>query len=540
MPSGDRRGGLWFIALLWATLALRLWGLAWDGGVAAHPDERHLVNIAGALAWPDRLDPFAVDPQFPYGHLPLYAIALAAGRRDPLWTARGLAALLDTGTVALTAALGRRLAGRRAGWLAAAFLAGMPLHVQHAHFGTVDPWLAFFATGALVGTVRLAETGKRRWALWAGIWTGLALGCKVSAALLVLPLTMACAVAEAARGRWRSLGFALAAGLFVFPLTNPFAFLRFGDFLDSLRTQAALVRGAVIVPYTLQYRGTLPYLYPIFQQAIWGMGPVLALVGFGGLFAVGARAACARCSRAGWVLLAWALPFFAFTGGLFVKFPRYLLSLTPVLAAYGAQVVVHLRRRHPFLAGGVALTALLPAWAFSWALVASYRLPHPWVAASRWIREHLPTGSRIAVEAWDHPLPLDATGYEILVLPVFDPETPEKWAAIEDVLADADALVIASQRGYGALTRWPDRFPQTVAYYRRLFSGDLGFVPVACFRRPLGLAGFGLADDPFRAAGLPVPHPRCFPEPPFFLLPPLDESFTVYDRPIVLVFLTGE
>lgn len=295
MPS--RAGGreLFFtIVLLWVALTLRLTGLAWDSGIAAHPDERYVADTAAALAWPNRLNPFAADPQFPYGHLPLYVIALATGRGDPLWTMRVLAALLDTGAVALTAALGNRAVGRRAGWLAAAFLAGMPIHVQQAHFGTVDPWLAFFATGALLGTVRLAEVGKRRWALWAGAWTGLALGCKAGAALLTLPLAMACIVGSTSRNRWRLGTLVLIAATIAFALTNPFALLRFANFWENLWTQSALIRGAVLVPYTLQYRGTLPYLYPILQQMAWGMGPGLALLGFGGMFAAAVHATAAR------------------------------------------------------------------------------------------------------------------------------------------------------------------------------------------------------------------------------------------------------
>lgn len=207
-----------------------------------------------------------------------------------------------------------------------------------------------------------------------------------------------------------------------------------------------------------------------------------------------------------------------------------------MLAVYSAGVVARLGGPRALPTAALALAALLPAWALSGALVASYRFPHPWVAASDWIRRNLPPGSRIAVEAWDHPLPLDPTGYELRVLPIFEPDTPEKEATMEQTLAEADVLVVASQRGYGALTRWPDQFPRTVAYYRRLFSGNLRFVPVACFHRPLVLGPLPLADDPFRAAGLPVPHPHCLPKRPFLLLPPLDESFTVYDRPIVVVF----
>jgi hypothetical protein len=152
--------------------------------------------------------------------------------------------------------------------------------------------------------------------------------------------------------------------------------------------------------------------------------------------------------RAEWVLLAWVLPAFAFVGALYAKFPRYLLPLMPLLALYAARLL--LRPLAPLLPCSYAvllLCLLLRCLAFA----SIYRTPHPWQAASAWLYEHAEPGATIAVEQWDHPLPLDATGYDVRELPVFDAETPEKWAVMEAALAQADYVVIASRRGYAAL-----------------------------------------------------------------------------------------
>jgi len=538
------------MAILWVAAALRLSGVAWDGGIGAHPDERYLVGVAEEMARWLELDPFTVDTSFPYGHVPLYLL-LFLGGADRLMAARLLTGLLDVGTVALAAALARTLiaAGgrdrrRRGALIAALFLAVMPLHVQQAHFATADVPLAFFSAGALLFAARSVIPDRARSAAecyLAGIWAGLALGCKAGAALLVVPLVVSGALAAQGRraGLRRAVG-AVGAALATFAVTNPFAVLEFPRFLSNVAAQAALVRGAVRVPYTLQYRGTLPYLYPIVQQLVWGMGPVLGLLGFGGLAWMVARAARGRLSPAEWVVLAWALPFFAFTGGLYVKFPRYLLSLTPVLAAYAAQMVPgHEHKVHPLCSFVLFVASFLPAALLSLALAGSYGRPHPWVAASEWIRAHLPLGSVIAVEEWDRPLPLDAEGYTLRVLPVFEPEGEEKEREMASVLAEADAVVVASRRGYGALARWPDRFPTTLSHYRALFAGERGFAAVGCWGRWPSLAGLSLADDPFGAAGLPLPHPDCRPGGVWLRLPRLDESFVVYDHPEVVVFVAS-
>ncbi|MBN1177621.1 MAG: glycosyltransferase family 39 protein [Anaerolineae bacterium] len=526
----NRRWWAALIPLLLLAAVLRWSGVAWDGGIGAHPDERYVVGIAEGLAWPDRLDPFALAPDYAYGHLPLYLIALLGGQ-NRLFAARFLAGLFDVGTVALAAALGRRVFDRWVGLGAALFLAVMPLHVQLAHFATVDPFLAFFATGTLLFAARFAGNGHRRDALLAGLWAGLALSCKAGAALLAFPLAMACWAApppgRAARA-WTLAGVAVVA----FALTSPAALLDAARFVRNVGAQAALLRGAGWVPYTFQYHGTWPYLYPIAQQLLWGMGPVLGLVCFGGAGWVVWRAACQPPTPAGWVVLAWVVPCFAFTAALAVKFPRYLLPLTPLLAVYGAWAVRGLAQRSAWLGRFAVVLAALPAAALSLALVLSYRVPHPWVAASEWLRETIPSGAVIAVEAWDHPLPLDATGYDVLTLPIFEPDTEAKWVVIDAALDEADVLVLASRRGYGALADWPEQFPHAGAFYRALLAGERGFRVVACFGRWPALGPLAFADDPFTAVGLS--RPAC-PSLPSLWLPRLDESFTVYDHPLVIV-----
>ncbi|MGB9871132.1 MAG: ArnT family glycosyltransferase [Anaerolineae bacterium] len=549
--NGSERAGsryLWGVtAVLLVAAALRMSGVAWDGGIGAHPDERYVVGMAERMAWPRRLDPFGVDPAYPYGHLPLYLFLLLDGA-DRLMAARLLTGLLDVGTVALTAALARTLmaAGGRdrrhsGGMLMAAlFLTVMPLHVQQAHFATADVPLAFFSTGALLFAARSVVRRQARSAaecLLAGVWAGMALGCKAGAALLGIPVALAGALGtENRRERIRRAAGAVGIALAMFAVTNPFAVWEFPRFLSNVMAQAALARGAVLAPYTLQYQGTLPYLYPIAQQLVWGMGPVLGLLGFGGLAWMGARAARGPLSPAEWVVLAWALPFFALAGGLYVKFPRYLLPLMPILAVYAARWMITMGRGP--VTRGLFTLAVLPAALLSLALVGSYSRPHPWVAASEWMRARLPPGSVIAVEEWDHPLPLDAEGYTLRVLPVFEPEGEEKEQRMASVLAEADAVVIASRRGYGGLARWPDRFPMTLSHYRALFAGERGFVAAGCWGRWPSLMGLSLADDPFGAAGLPLPHPACRPAGAWLRLPRLDESFVVYDHPEVVVFVS--
>ncbi|MEA3341538.1 MAG: glycosyltransferase family 39 protein, partial [Chloroflexota bacterium] len=303
------------ILILLLAAALRFYGLDWDGGLGAHPDERYVVGAAESVRWPDQLNPFDVAPGYAYGHLPLYLLALVGGLAqgtDWLLVGRALAALFDLGTVALTFALGRRVYGKKVGLLAAAFVALMVSHVQQAHFYTADAPLAFFVLGALLFAVRLAERGRARDAWLAGAWAGLALGTKFNVALLALPLAVAYVVGANPRGRpfGQARGLPLqcgAAAIVAFALTNPFALVALPAFWRNVTEQAAVARGLLDAPYTRQFHGTWPYVYPVVQQLRWGMGWALGLVACGGLAYGVWRAVREPPRRAEWVLLAWAL-----------------------------------------------------------------------------------------------------------------------------------------------------------------------------------------------------------------------------------------
>jgi predicted membrane-bound mannosyltransferase len=220
------RSGKWvaLVAILLLAGALRFYGIDWDAGIGAHPDERYVVGLADGMVWPGRLDPFDLAPEYPYGHLPVYLLAatrVLARAGDSMIPGRVLAGLFGVGTVALTFALARRVFDEQVGLLATAFAALTALHVQQAHFYTADALLGFFTLGALLSAVRLAEDTRVADAWFAGGLAGLALGTKASAALLAVPLLVACSrtVGKRRGCLWRVGLSAIAA----FALTNPFA-----------------------------------------------------------------------------------------------------------------------------------------------------------------------------------------------------------------------------------------------------------------------------------------------------------------------------
>ncbi|MBN1137730.1 MAG: glycosyltransferase family 39 protein [Anaerolineae bacterium] len=591
MWLSTRRETLLLILILAFAAVLRLYGLTWDGGQWLHPDERQIYFVTLGLHWPGSLAE-ALSPASPlnpgffaYGSLPFYLLRLVAALVSLVWpavrdpdnlhlVARPLSALFDLGTIYLTYRLAHTLwpaaseglgspphpplssTGRGShcsdlsssrsrsqcvGLLAAVLVGVAVLHIQLAHFYTADTLLTFFVMLVLnlaVGLAWGAPTLRRSVVL--GVALGLALATKLTAAPLVLPVLVALVGGQRCASRIKSLALTLAIAAVVFLVVQPYALIDWQTFLAQTIRESQIAWGRLDVPYTRQYADALPYLYPICQTALWGLGLPLGLVAWAAL-----AAALVRWLRHGsWpdaLLLAWAGPYLSISGLLYAKYLRYMLPLIPVLCllavrlCYDLRRLVHTATGRRLMAAGCWIVAVAST-CYAVAFVTVYASPHSWLVASDWIYRHIPAGSTLGVEDWDTalPLPLDVDGrprrieeYKLRTLSLYDePDAEPKWATIAGDLAASDYLIVASRRLYGSIPRLPDRYPITARYYKLLFAGDLGFELTGEFTR--GPAWLNLLVQPQPQAALHVSGAA------FGLFVP-DESFVVYDHPRALI-----
>lgn len=517
---------------------------------------------------------------------------------------RALTALVDLATVLLLFLLGRLTFGPVAGLLASAFLAVNVMHLQLARFFAFDPYLTFFVLLALTLMVLSIQdqfpNGLRVvLTLLAGMAIGLAIGSKFGGILLFIPMAMT-VIWQLKWPVGRRMLMLLIAGLLafiVFSLTNPFAILdnscqvdgslQAGPFqipglllrscyLQNVALQGTMVRGLRDVPFVRQYAGTTPYLYFVEMQLRWGMGLLLGLVGFVGLIwtsrrvftaiyhywqrrsaksttkndgIIGSKTERFSVTTAEVILLSWSLPLFLTTGAFDVKFMRYLQPLIPLLMLYGAAMLLSIRiivLRRVAIALVLILTTL-----YALSFINTYRQPHPWIEASRWIFENVPDESSVVSEMWDDRLPDNVkVAGEMQNRGIYDLadvnwlsgteeyDNSEKLEENLSLIAEADYLVLSSNRNYGVIPRLPERYPFSSQYYRLLFEGHLGFEVAYVGSRFPNLFGLYLKPDSFSWTGLEPP-----PEVSAYLdnLPGpnwgrFDESFTVYDQPMVIIF----
>jgi YYY domain-containing protein len=393
--------------------------------------------------------------------------------------------------------------------------------------------------------------------------------------------------------RWRTAARGLVAGaltaLAVVVITQPYMFLDWGRFYEDVVEQSEMVRRIRDYPYTRQYIDTTPYLYHVRQLATWGLGWPLGLVAWGGLVfaslrgmrpsfgggyivagwavpvailaystgvvAIFAASAIAFMSlvatlpvrstesRTDVLLLSWVVPYVLIIGSFEVKFLRYLLPITPFLVLFGARMLVSLWDRgvayrptlRPWLAaGGMLLIGTTTFYALAY--VSIYSEKHPAVRASEWIRENVPSTAVILKEHWEEGLP-ELYSYNIRELEIYNPDHPQKTLSMANKLASADYLVLYSNRLYGTIPRLPDRYPVSGPYYDLLFSGELGYELVKFETAYPRFLGVSFVDDTFDRPGVfePAQFADFAASRLSLSLGAADESFSVYDHPMVLV-----
>ena len=381
-----------------------------------------------------------------------------------------------------------------------------------------------------------------------------------------------------------------AASVVVFAAVQPYAFIDFARFMGDVVEQSEMVRRIRDYPYTRQYIDTKPYWYHVRQLATWGLGLPLGIVVWAGLvhaamrgmrpvhglaylaagmampaallvlssslLAIVAASGIALValaitlpfrsveSRGSVLLLSWVVPYLLITGSFEVKFLRYMIPATPFLILFGSRMLldlwdvasVRLPRLRPLLVAGLFL--LLAATGFyAVAYTSVYAQEHPAIRTARWINDNAPKGSVILKEHWEEGIP-GLHGYEIRELPLYNEDTQAKLSRIVEELAGADYVVFYSNRLYGTIPRLPERYPFSGEYYRLLFSGALGYELADVQTSYAGLAGVTFVDDTLSRPGVPSPgrQPSAEAEGIVLDLGFADESFTVYDHPMTLVF----
>lgn len=469
-----RRVTLTLAVICLGAAALRF--LALDYGLPAtyNPDETPILNRALAFAKGD-LNP----RNFLYPSLYFYALfaweglfyvvgraaglfgSLDAFQRefftDPsrlFLAGRALTAVFGVATVAALYWYGRRLYGRGAGLVAAAFLAVSPLAVRDAHYVKLDVPVVLFvvlahAALALIVTSEAAARSARAWVV-AGLFAGLAVSTHYYVGMIVVPVIVVAAMQAATTREWRGplrllvvAGVAAIVGFLVgtpFLPFEPRIALRDIVAVREIDIDRAVVGGGA-------FPSVIAYARLLFSDTIGWPVCLLGVAGFAW--------AIAEDWRRGFLLASFTAAFLAFVANT-VPMTRYLNVVMPMFALAAAFTVVRVSewfdRRAALAAAVITLLALVPGLALSLRTDLFFLEKDTRTLAREYIETHIPPGSSFLVQPYSAPL-----------------------------IQSRDALVEALRANLGSESRASIKFqlrlrlsPYPVPGYRLIYLGDGG------------------------------------------------------------------
>jgi hypothetical protein len=562
-------GLLPLITIIILSLFFRISGYNWDQGHHLHPDERFLTMVVPALNWPGSLAEYldtSTSPANPhntgngffvYGTFPLLIVKLIAGffRMDHyggiLIIGRIFSAICDNLTVLAVMAIAWALTGNKLRTYLSGFLyATLALPIQLSHFLAVDPLLT------LIFSLSLLAAARGNIVLTA-VFSAMALSVKISAALYLPAPLILLVFSQIKKKFWHRplqttglILLGLISGYLTLRLLYPYAFAD-GRLLSitlnpkllaNFRELASFNDPSGFFPPAVQWVATRPVIFPFLNLFYFGIG-----IFHGFLLLLGVILVIFRFKKESALALVTAisLAIFFYQGFQFVKALRYFYPLYPIFSlvmGYAAfQLTGQTGKKLFTIIGIVALALIWPAMVTS-----IYRHTNTRIAASEWIYRNLPPGSTHTGESWDDGLPLSLDEnrrhelYPAIEIRMYGPDTPEKMQGIEKAVNRADSVFLTSNRAFGSLTSLPGQYPETTAFYERLFSGVQGFQLAAQFTsRP----------------NLPLPFVKLCIQPPFLTYGKVsqivedcpqngisvvddyaDETWTVYDHPKVLIF----
>jgi hypothetical protein len=393
-------------------------------------------------------------------------------------TARLLSMAWAVATVALVWRLGTRLGDRRLGLLAALFLAVNPMHREWTTWARSDAPAAFFVLLAVCAAIRFADRPTRRWALLAGVATGLAAASKITTGVVFAAWLVAW-ITRPGRGRrpgFGVLGLAALSAAAAFAVTSPYVLLDWQTAIPNLLFEnRGGHAGAERLPGLVNWAW---YLTTALPAAVSWPGMVAAAVG---LWTIGRRRRAPAAS--GSILLAFPLLYWLGIGASNLRWDHWLTPVLPIVALWSAQGVLTLGDGLGLLAstrgqpGKNASRSQRQTWVIGLTAVLLLTLsqpayesvrrayqnaqPNTQVLALRWFRDHVPAQTVVGSE-WYTGL-FWSTTVKLEEVPTLGQSTPDYFRA------RGARFIVASSDMYDRFYAEPSRYAAFVAAYERFW-----------------------------------------------------------------------
>ncbi|VVA43388.1 conserved membrane hypothetical protein [Candidatus Roizmanbacteria bacterium] len=552
------------LAIILLAFFFRFNSLNWDQNLHLHPDERFLTMVGNAMKLPTNINQYfdqktsLMNPTnigynfFVYGRFPLILTKYLAvvynldNYNDFTILGRQLSAFFDLliiffiiKTVGL---LEKKLKLKSSiKYWAGFFYAIAVLPIQLSHFFAVDTFLNFFMFGSFYFALRKKN-------IFSAVFFGLALASKITA-LFILPLnlfiiSLAYLQRPSRIGKYLLMIFIyLGISYFTLRLADPYLFQNSNIFnptisklfIENIKSlQNMTVKNmSNWFPPMVQWLNKNTTQHSLVNNIVFGLGIPYVILLITGILRVLLSFLRKRESIPIFAMLFWSLSFFAYQSIQVTPTLRYFIIIYPFLAIFASIGINYLINFKIKLKGKYLVYSKTYSYFFIfisililliWPLMFSsiYLNKNSRVEASEWIYKNLPNNSMVLGESWDDSLPMGVVNnygkqFTSDQLPVFEPDTPEKWQKMNDLLMRADYYVLSSNRGWGSIMTVPEKYPKMTQFYKLLLSNNLQYKKIKEFNS---------------FPKLKIKNWKLFEINDSWS----DEGFTVYDHPQVLIY----
>lgn len=507
---------LFFLTLCGAFI--HFYNLNWGAPFYFHPDERNIASAVSQLQFPRQMNPHF----FAYGSLPIYTIyftgvitnyfsnflsstqtaILTVTFEQAILVSRIYSALFATAIIPTLFFIGKKLQDEKTGMLTAFFATASVGFIQFAHFGTFEMWLTFFSVLLFWNCLSLLKEKKFIFVVLLGFTFSILIATKVSS-LALAPIPFLVLLTYSFQNTRKSLNFKkfgmlsllsflrnLCLVIFItatlYMLTNPYIILDTKDFLSSMQYESHVALGTLPVFYTGNFLDTVPAIYQFLHIYPFLLNPLMTILFI--LAFTYLLFQTIKTKKSSYLLLiAFYLILFCSQALLFVKWTRYMVPTVPFLYLIMAIALSKLTMQQyhnisflkplktPLLGSIIIICGIFALSYFKTAFITTDTR----IQALLFAQHTISIDKQIFAEPADLGIiPFQDAFPHMNTFNFYDLDTNSFDATEEQLqqkIAQAQYLVLPSQRLLQSRIKNPKRFPNGHRFYSSLLSGSLGF-----------------------------------------------------------------
>ncbi len=407
-----------------------------------------------------------------------------------------------------------------------------PFFIQFSHFGTTESLLM------LLFSLMVYLSLKSDNFFGLALVGGLAIATKISS-LIFLAVPIAAILVGRQKKVFRSIiGLIIMTGIFSL-LFSPHNFISFKEFISAIRYESDVATGRSLVFYTRQFTNSIPLIFQftkIFPYVLGWPAFVLGVLGFLVLPWKKKEYNFLRFS-----LLMYLIP----NAFLFAKWTRFMAPILPLMllfAVLGLNELIsnlksqisklQLKNQNPFKFSSIILHFAFCILIFilitpGLAYLSIYQDTDVRFTASKWFYNHIKDNSFILSETanvvdlpiYDLRQTQNVPHYNVVSFNFYDLDTdPVLQQRLKEYVGIVDYIFVPSRRIF--MNHDAKDYPKLHDYYRKLFSGQLGFKKIAEFNSYPTLK-FQILKFKFLIG---------FPDEQ------AEETWTVFDHPVIRIY----